>query len=269
MVAGIFFGDIPALHFTPLVDAIVRPRGLSTEPSTLSVTVISVSLLCAHFSLTRMVKVFFVVSAIGLLWMTGSKGGIFVLFICAVVLLALRFRKWYQAPLLLAAVIPLGLFAVSFVPSLFPEENPLLSSSLDTRAVMIVCAAKTVEHNPLGVGFSGFLPAVAAYLPESMDDIQELYPLPLAFNEVSQYLTSAEEVSTKTLFFDEAMRFGLPFIILFAVFSIKLLKRLAIKQNKVLFVGTLAVILALCSYIAVLEYATAILLGVAYRDSLS
>lgn len=261
---GLF--DNTALHYTPIDLTFDRPRGLSTEPSFLSVTTISIGLLCAHFSRKRISKISFVLATAGLLVGIASKGGIFVIFICLGVLAMLKFRKWYQLPVLGLAIVPIALTAVLSIPTLFPESGALQSGSVQTRASMIVCAVLTVVHHPLGVGFSGFRPAVSQYLPDSMRSIQSLSPLPLDFSEVSEYLGVSPDVGTKTFFFDQTISFGLPFVILFCVLITRLLKRLT-AEKRILFVAVLAVVIALCSYVSVSgEYATAILFGVAIRE---
>lgn len=260
------FFDNPAFHYT-IIPTLDRPRGLSSEPSFLSVTTISIGLLCAHFSRTRISKAFFLLATVGLLVAIGSKGGIFIIFICLGILAMLRFRKWYQLPILGLAIVPLGLIAAASIPTLFPETGVLQSDSVQTRASMIVCASLTVAHHPFGVGFSGFLPAVKRYLPESINSIQALSPLPLDFSEVLEYLGPSPNVGTKTFLFDEAMCFGLPFVIFFIVLIISLLKRLHM-ETRILFLGVMAVAIAFCSYVSVSgEYATAILFGVAIQET--
>jgi hypothetical protein len=261
------FFDNPALHYTPIDPTLDRPRGLSTEPSFLSVTTISIGLLCAHFSRKRLSKAFFLVATVGLLVAIGSKGGIFIIFICLGILAMLRFRKWYQLPLLGLAIVPLALIATASIPTLFPETGILQSGSVQTRASMILCAIVTVVHHPFGVGFSGYRPAVSKYLPDSMSTIQSLSPLPLDFSEVSEYVGVSPNVGTKTFFFDQAICFGLPFVIFFIVLIVRLLKRLS-EEKRILFVGVMAVGIAFCTYVSVSgEYATAILFGVAIQET--
>jgi hypothetical protein len=258
--------DNPVFHYTT-IPTLDRPRGLSSEPSFLSVTTISIGFLCAHFSRKRISKAFFLLATVGLLVVIGSKGGIFIIFICLGVVAMLKFRKWYQLPILGLAIVPLGIIAAASIPTLFPETGILQSGSVQTRASMIVCATTIVAHHPFGVGFSGYRPAVSKYLPDSMRTIQSLSPLPLDFSEVSEYLGVSPNVGTKTFFFDEAMCFGLPFILVFIIFTTRLLKRLAVEQ-RILFIGVMAIVIAFCSYVSVSgEYATAILLGVAIRET--
>lgn len=260
----------PLFHYKTLLPSEVaeRPRGLSTEPSYLSITVIAICLLCAYLSRRRLSKSFFALAALALLIASGSKGGILVLFICLFIVALTKWHKWYQAPLLAVILIPLGFFAMSLIPTMFPEEGFETSNSVQTRASMILCALNTVAHHPLGVGFSGFLPAVVAYLPNAMDTLQAYSPLPLAFPEVSQYLISSEDVGTKTFFFDQLMRFGIPFAVFFFVVMMKLLKRLAMQEQSILFVAVLASTVALSTYVPLSsQYATSILFGVALLEA--
>ena len=260
------FFDNPSFHYT-IIPTLERPRGLSSEPSFLSVTTVSIGLLCSHFSRKRISKAFFLLATVGLLVAIGSKGGILIIFICIGILAMLRFHAWYQLPVLGLAIVTLALIATAWIPTLFPEDGIAQSGSVQTRASMILCAIGTVEHHPFGVGFSGFLPAVRKYLPDSMRRIQSLSPLPLDFSEVSEYLGVSPNVGTKTFFFDQAMCFGLPFVILFIVLIIRLLKRLSV-EKRILFVGVMAVAIALCSYVSLSgEYATAILFGVAIQET--
>jgi hypothetical protein len=114
---------------------------------------------------------------------------------------------------------------------------------------MIICALTTVTHHPFGVGLSGFLPAVAKYLPGAMSTLESFFEVPLFFGEVTDYLVSADMVSTKTFFFDQLMRFGIPFAVLFVVFMSRLLKRLAAAQKSTLLIAILASAVAITTYI--------------------
>lgn len=222
--------DNPVSHYT-IIPTLDRPRGFSSEPSFLSVTTISIGLLCAHFSRKRISKAFFLLATAGLLVASGSKGGIFIVFICLGILAMLRFHKWYQLPVLVLSIVPLALIATAWIPTLFPEEGIIQSGSVQTRASMILCAILTVAHHPFGVGFSGYLPAVSKYLPDSMNSIQAVSPLPLDFSEVAEYLGDSPNTGTKTFLFDQAMCFGLPFVLLFIVLIIRLLDRLRVLRD--------------------------------------
>jgi hypothetical protein len=259
--------DNPILHNTPATD-FPRPRGLSTEPSTFSVTVIAICLLCAHQSRKGYSRILFLLTSLGLLLASGSKGGILILFVCLFILALTKWHRWYQVPLLAVTLLPLGFAAVWWLPNLFPEQGALQLGSVQTRSSVVLCALNTVEHHPFGVGFSGFLPAVATYLPNAMRTVQAQSPLPLDFSEASEYLNSSQDVSTKTFFFDQLMRFGVPFAIAFAFCITKILKRLGPSRQQILFVAVLACTIALSTYVTLTgQYAISILLGVAIAES--
>src|SRR5208283_647255 len=72
------------LHFTPLVDP--RPRGLTSEPAQLSITVIIIGLLSVHLAQSRGWKILLFLVTLGLLIASGSKGGVLTLFVCTIIL---------------------------------------------------------------------------------------------------------------------------------------------------------------------------------------
>jgi hypothetical protein len=258
VIAGFLFGNssplgLPALvengvlHFTPLPDE--RPRGLSSEPSEFSITAIAIGLLAVHLAKSRVSRTLLFLLTLGLLVASGSKGGILTLFICVIILSAIKWHsKWYQVATLLFVLFPLGLVLIWMIPNLFPEESFAVSGTIPTRFSMIICALMTVTDHPFGVGLPGFLPAVAKYLPGAMSALESIFPFPLYFGEVSEYLASADMVSTKTFFFDQLMRFGIPFAWFFFVFITGLFKRLAAKGQMILLIAILASTVAIMTY---------------------
>jgi hypothetical protein len=258
VVVGFLFGNsnplgLPTLmenkvlHFTPLNDE--RPRGLSREPSELSITAIIIGLLAIHITQSPTRKVLLVLLTVGLLLASGSKGGILTLFICVIILCTMKWHsKWYQVSGLLFVLFPLGLILIWLIPNLFPEDSFAISGTIPTRFSMIICALTTVTHHPIGVGLPGFLPAVARYLPTGMSTVESIFPFPLYFGEVSEYLTSADMVSTKTFFFDQFMRFGIPFAAFFFIFIARLLKGLAARRQTVLLTAIMACSIAIMTY---------------------
>lgn len=258
VVLGFLFGNsnplgLPALtengvlHFTPLPDE--RPRGLASEPSQFSITAIVIGLLSIHLTRSRSGKILLFLLTLGLLILSGSKGGVLTLFLCAIILCILKWHStWYQVVGSLFVLFPLGIILIWLIPDLFPEESFAISGTIPTRFSMITCALMTVRHHPLGVGLTGFLPAVARYLPGAMSAVESIFPFPLYFGEVSEYLTSADMVSTKTFFFDQLMRFGIPFALFFFVFITGLIKRLAAKGRMILLTAIMACTIAVITY---------------------
>jgi hypothetical protein len=238
----------PILHFTPIADA--RPRGLSNEPSEFSITAVAIGLLATHVTRSRRVKVFLFCVTVALLVASGSKGGIFMLFLCVIILSIIKWHsKWYQIAALVLVALPMGAILIALLPTLFTEESFVTSNTVPTRVSMVFCALMTVMRHPFGVGLSGFLPAVAQYLPDAMRTTQSLIPFPLNFTEVSAYLTSAEQVSTKTFYFDQLMRFGIPFGVCFVIFVKKLVTCLLEQKQVVMSIAVLACAIAIMTYI--------------------
>jgi hypothetical protein len=278
VVVGFLFGNsnplgFPAmiengvLHFTPLPDE--RPRGLASEPSVFSLTAVILGLLSVHVTRSRARKVLLFLLTFGILIASGSKGAILTVFICVIIL---SIAKWHSKlshiVILLLFFLPLGLLLIWLIPALFPEELFAVSGTIPTRFSMILCSLVTVLHNPFGVGVTGFLPAVARYLPGAMSATESIFPFPLYFGEVSEYLTSADTVSTKTFFFDQLMRFGIPFAIVFFVFITDLLRRLVTKRQTILRIAILASTIAIVTYApGTGNFAVPIVFGVALNEA--
>jgi len=274
---GFLFGNsnplgLPALvengvlHYYPLPD--LRPRGFASEASQFSLTAVIIGLLSVHVARSRAAKTLLFLVTLGLLIASGSKGGILTLFICVIILCVMKWHsKFYHIIILFFILLPLGLGLIWVIPNLFPEEALASSGTVPTRFSMIICALMTVIHNPFGVGLTGFLPAVAKYLSGAMSTVQSIFPFPLNFEEVSDYLISSDMVSTKSFFFDQLMRFGIPFAFFFVVFIGSLLKRLVAERQRVLFIAILASTIAIMTYApGTGNYAIPILFGVALTE---
>ncbi len=277
VLIGFLFGNanplgLPALvengvlHFNSLPD--VRPRGFASEPSQFSLTAVIIGLLSVHVARSRAGKTLLFLLTLGLLIASGSKGGILTLFICVIILCIMKWHsKWYHILILLFFLFPLGLLLIWLIPNLFPEEAFVWSGTIPTRFSMIICAWMTFIHDPFGVGLTGFLPAVAKYLPGAMSTLQSIFPFPLDFSEVSDYLISSDMVSTKSFFFDQLMRFGIPFVFFFVVFIGTLLKRLVAERQRVLFIAILASTIAIITYApGTGNFAIPIVFGVALNE---
>jgi len=259
--------DTSWLHYTSLSES--RPRGLSSEPSEFSISAIVFGLLSVHLARSQAAKGLLFALTLGLLVASGSKGGILTLFLCALILGLMKWHsKWYHFAGTIFVLFPVGLLLIfRLIPLLFPEEVILASGTIPTRFSMILCALITVIHHPFGVGLSGFLPAVAAYLPGAMSAVQSYFPWPLNFDEVSLYQTSADMVSTKTFFFDQLIRFGFPFALAFCFVVGKILNCLVARKQMIIAIAILASAIAITTYIPTAGVFTiSIVFGVALSE---
>lgn len=277
LVVGILFSDgnpfgLPSvfensiLHFGPAYGD--RPRGLSTEPSELSITVIGIGFLCAHASRSRAAKRFLCMMTLGLLVLSGSKGGIMIIFLCVFILCLMKWHsKWYHVPAVVLVLVPLGIVAVLVSQDLFPQEQ-FSGGSVAMRVPMYLCALIAVKHHPLGVGLSGYLPAIATYLPEAMETMQSWIPVPVNFIGIAGNLSSTDKAGTMVFSLDQLIRFGIPFAVVFVVFVTRFLRRLEARKQMILFIGVLASAVAATTYIPMIgQFVTPILLGIALREA--
>jgi hypothetical protein len=255
----------PLLHATPISD-LGRPRGLTPEPSEFSITVITLGLLTTYVTESKVGKGVLLGVTVALLIASGSKGGILTLFLCLILLCIVKWHsRWYHVPGVVFVLLPLGLSLIWVLSVLFPNAVVYETTTVPTRLSMLLCALYTVRHHPLGVGLSGFLPAVGTYLPGAMDTLQSFFPLRLDFSEVVEHLTSSAMVSTGTFFFDQLMRFGVPFALGFLVFVVTLLKRLTATNQWILAIALLAAALAATTYVGAFgDYAIPLVFGIAF-----
>jgi hypothetical protein len=80
-------------------------------------------------------------------------------------------------------------------------------------------------------------------------------------------MTSAETVSTKTFYFDQVMRFGVPFGVFFLVVVAKLVKELMARKLLILSIAVVACTIAIATYIpGIGAFAIPIVFGVAISE---
>ena len=100
-----------------------------------------------------------------------------------------------------------------------------------------------------------------------MSTLASVSPFPLDYREVSGYVTSADMVSTKTFFFDQLMRFGIPFALVFFAFIYGLIKRLASEKQTTLLIAILAAGIAITTYVpGTGSFAIPIVFGIALSE---
>lgn len=240
---------ISPLQVTPSLSG--RPHGFSTEASSLSVQIVASGMLTAHFLRRPWQKWCIAIVTCALLIFSSSKGGFISLLLCAVVLGITRTRSSLTAKVVGSVVLIPIIYGVSILilASFGSVIDDNQTSTIATRLSMPVYAMITVFHNPFGVGFTGFLPSIPRYLPSAMRFVQSLFPFPLFFGEVQEYLYPPQtDADCKTLFFDLLVFFGIPFAVVFFTFVRRLLVRLYRYRCYWLFVGVLFSVFAMMTY---------------------
>ncbi len=259
LVIGFLLGSLNVLGLKDLVENPFfhfvrntgeRPRSFATESSEFSIQILGLGLLSMHYARSKTLRISIGAIATILLIVGGSRGGILTFLLCLVILVLIRkHRRWYQVAGAILLALPVAFFTSFLIPQLFPESSLTEYTSVATRGGMITCALVIVAHHPLGVGLSGFLPAIASYLPASMEYLQRLFRVPLNFKELAGYITSAENIGTKTFFFDQLIRFGLPFALLFLIWSFRVIRKLAQSDQRYLCIAAAAAVIGSITYI--------------------
>lgn len=259
---------ISFLQATPSVGG--RPHGFSTEASTLSVQIVASGMLTAHFLSRSWQKLCVAIITCVLLVFSSSKGGLISLLLCVVVLSIAKSHSsvWSKITVSLV-VLPLVYFGGLLILSQFGtivEANE--TATIATRFSMVVYAVIAIAHNPFGVGFTGFLPSIPHYLPQAMSFVQSLFPFPLWFGEVQEYLYPPQaNADCKTMFFDFFAYFGIPFAIIFFWFMIGTLRRLFRCQCYWLFVAVLFSMMALLTYYSTISaWTLPLLFGISLHE---
>jgi hypothetical protein len=273
-MAGIACGQLFGANAIPMLQATPhdagRTSGFSSEASTLSVQLVAIGMLTAHFLRRHWQKWFVGTLTCVLLVFCDSKGGLIALLLCAIVLGIAKGRSSTLAKIAIAFILlPSIYFGALFVLAIFGKlMDANLTATIATRLSMPVYAAITVAHNPFGVGFTGFLPSIPRYLPAAMSFVQDHFPIPLFFEEVQGYQYPPQaDADCKAFFFDYLVFFGIPFAIVFIRFVGKLLIRLFNCECYWLFVGTLFSVIAMMTYYAAINaWTLPLLLGISLHE---
>ena len=256
-VLGVVLCDIMKLNFlttNPLIyyrESInMRPQGFCRESSQLSAMLIAMGLLSAYFSKTVWAKAAFLALTVSLVLFSASKGGFLSLSVVAIIVILLQMKS---RPWLTVFLVPIGGAIVYFVYGFISLQfagNIAEYASITSRLDLAITSVITAIHNPFGVGFSGFLPAMDKYIPAASEFIQRMSGINMNFTEVISYVMSGsdEYIGTKTFLFDFLIFYGWPFLALYLWFNYKLFQHLRDSKNIILLAVLLYVFLAISTY---------------------
>lgn len=261
LILGLFWIDVfnnqYFLHSLP--NGNMRPRSFTLESSNLSIVLLSFSTVLIDQINKIKYKIVFGIATLLILIYSNSKGGLAILiggfvtlFLFQIfhTLIRKKFSKLliYLSPILFVFCIGLIFLTQRVVDELTSDINNY--SSTATRSVLTLSSILVAIQHPLGVGMTGFLPALVNNIPSSINFLNKYSPTQLNFSEVNTYVDdrSDQNISTKSFLLDGLVYFGLPFPIFYLYGSILLLNKLFKKRLWVLFIGSASLILGLITF---------------------
>lgn len=211
------------LHFTENQNQ--RPRGLSIENSMFGFYVACSLLLTGIYY--KIPTTSLAIALIITSFLIQSKGAL-----SAAILTALTYFLVFSSSTLLKKLSAFALLApaacilviLTLLPSLIADIANY--TSVATRATLGILSITALLTDPLGVGFTGYMQHFYDHGPAAMSFLDSISPHPLNFQEVEGYFHEGayKNVGAKSLFFDMVILFGWPFVILAAVFFVKVIK---------------------------------------------
>lgn len=261
-----FFTQSEFLHYHENLN--MRPRGFALESSTLGSLIVVMGLIYVHFVKGIREKVFVLTLTVVFLVFTASKGGLLALLLSLFIYYLLRLPKdTLRNPLYIVFGFLFIIFAAYFsVPKILEMINNDLynSTSIATRSTLALSTLIIMIHNPLGVGYGGFLPVLSSTIPDAMNLLNHIFAL--NFNEVSNYVNANSDtaISTKTFLFDNIIYFGIPFLLIVVIVHYIFLKNMIRESSaKYLTIALIFAIIALSTYNGGLgQYQYSLLYGV-------
>jgi len=257
-IVGVVFGDI--LHFGfveygpfQMSERLSpRPRGFSYEASMLAATIFP--LIFSFFCLRNKSKdysvyaicIFFAVAVF-----TSSKGAIVTIILANIFSYIFNKRLFTLKGLFFLIVFS----SCVAVLSSFLIEHFLIdikdNTSVATRVVCVLTAIFSLLQNPFGVGYFGFLHAFENNISEAISFVNSMSPVKLNMYEAKGYVTAASDVAigTKSFFWNNAICFGWPFVILFFLYVLDVVKKCRIYGRKDLELAFWFVIISLFSFV--------------------
>ena len=256
-----FLSENPILHAT--INSDLRWRGFTREASVFSILIITLGMASAHCARKRFAKAVYLILTVVALAGCGSKGGILSLLFSIPIIFLLRITKVWKRVLGVVILIPFGFFAYMAAVYLFPANLLVESTTVPTRIAGIVWAFLVFVHNPFGVGFSGFYPAIREYMPAAIDIVSSHSPVPLNMGEVQEFVETGKNASSKILTLNYLVYFGMPFFVAF-FYEVQRTIRGLLQAHKIILLSSLiCVLIAVGSYIdSVVIYNVPLLLGV-------
>ncbi|BBF65117.1 hypothetical protein [Acidithiobacillus ferridurans] len=258
-------------HFTPNFN--LRLRGFSMEASDFGATIGGLSLISAHYA-RKLFRPFILIVGSAAIFLCFSKGSIAAWIISMFLILVytyfhdkITYKKFIIYAFLFCVASIAFFVGYNYVLGMLSQSLP--TTTIPTRVTMAVTALYISLISPLGVGFSGVVPAVSQNVPHVVHFLQNIGLNNLNYTEVLGYVNdpTGHDISAKNFFFTGIMIWGIPFMILYIWFNATIFIRLWKYNNSpYLFGAFIFSFVAISSYVGLLNlYCLSVCYGILYE----
>ncbi|KTR84386.1 hypothetical protein NS277_04235 [Novosphingobium barchaimii] len=213
---------------------VTSPSGLSLELSTFAATIATLGLVSTAVTRGRIWKAILLsLVAIFVFGLSHSKGTT----ICLVLACGLPFITSSKAsvPVRVLGLLAVTLiaYAISFVLIDRFEADLTKSTSSSTRSVLVLTGFVVAANYPLGVGYSGYFPAMVEYAPKTANLLRQTLSVDVNMAEYERYVSlgQLDSLNIKAQAFEYLAVLGIPGALLFFGFNIFLYYRLSSKSS--------------------------------------
>ncbi len=237
-VAGYILVDILGIFAFPSFfqasSAVTTPRGFSLEQSAFAASIVTLCLISAAIANKSLFKILLIgVAIIFTVIITSSKGTM----ICLIMALGMTFifsngKNILFKIFVLILIAVLGWFVIGKLSERFRTDIEESTSS-STRSILILSSIPSAIQNPIGVGYSGYIPAIIKYMYPTSEFMKNNILPNTNMSELESYIQreGKQALNIKSQFFEYLMVFGIPSLIVLIIFHLRLYRKIKTLPN--------------------------------------
>lgn len=217
---GCLFCDILSIDFGTIIHRSFaeygRFRGFTSEASWFGYTTVLLGFLAAECSSVRILRYGYLILAIIVAFIGGSKGTIACIPLAAFLYFLFGMNRH---PYLKCILIPISIFILYKVFSVFLLDNFIMdlseTTSFSTRISSMITGLLIFTYYPFGTGYGSFVPILKEFFFQGYDLLNQYVPVyMLSYSEIMSTVQDPQAVglTIKNNFIQYLTLFGVPFI---------------------------------------------------------
>ena len=212
------------IGFNPLIHVLASenyPRfcGFASEASIFCLTTFVLTMLCVHYTSSKIKKILMLSFCGYVLLLGGSKGTLISSLIASVFYVLISHRISSVRKIVFILLMGgISYYAFEMILSVAFTVDLESATSFATRGTVTILAVVIAYHFPFGVGYGRFIPEFINYIPSVFDYLQESIPLfILKYDEIADILGrgGGKGIGVFNSFFQYLAYFGIPFLFIF------------------------------------------------------